>query len=49
MLGISANKMASLISSGALPYEQDPLDHRVKLVNSKDVEELMRKSGHGSK
>ena len=49
MLGISANKMASLISSGTLPYEQDPLDHRVKLVNRKDVEELMRKSGHGSK
>lgn len=47
ILGISANKMAALIGSGALPYEQDPLDHRVKLVRRKDVEELMRKSSHG--
>ena len=47
ILGISANKMASLISSGTLPYEQDPLDHRVKLVRRKDVDDLMRKSSHG--
>lgn len=46
MLGISGNKMAALIRSGALPYEQDPLDHRVKLVRRKDVEGLMRKSNH---
>ena len=46
ILGISANKMASLLSSGALPYEQDPLDHRVKLVSRKDVDDLMRKSSH---
>ena len=48
ILGISANKMASLISSGTLRYEQDPLDHRVKLVNRKDVESLMRKRNHGT-
>jgi hypothetical protein len=47
ILGISGNKMAALIGSGALPHEQDPLDHRVKLVRRKDVEALMRKSSHG--
>ena len=47
-LGISANKMAALISSGTLPYEQDPLDHRVKLINRGDVESLMRKRNHGT-
>ena len=43
ILGISANKMSALIGSGALPYEQDPLDRRVKLVRRSDVEGLMRK------
>ena len=43
LLGISANKMSALIGSGTLPYEQDPLDRRVKLVRRKDVESLMRK------
>lgn len=43
ILGISANKMSALIGSGTLPYEQDPLDHRVKLVRRVDVEGLMRK------
>ncbi|HEX8069065.1 MAG TPA: hypothetical protein VF546_03875 [Pyrinomonadaceae bacterium] len=43
ILGISANKMSALIGSGTLPYEQDPLDRRVKLVKRKDVEGLMRK------
>ena len=47
ILGISANKMAALISSGILPHEQDPLDHRVKLVRRKDVIALMQKSSHG--
>ena len=44
MLGTSGNKMAALIGSGVLPYEQDPLDHRVKLVRRADVEKLVRKS-----
>ena len=48
ILGISANKMAALISSGTLPYEQDPLDHRVKLISRRDVENLMRKRNHGT-
>lgn len=43
ILGISANKMSALIGSGALPYEQDPLDRRVKLVKRVEVEGLMRK------
>ena len=47
ILGISANKMSALISSGTLPYEQDPLDHRVKLVKRGDVISLMRKRFHG--
>lgn len=47
ILGISANKMAALIGSGVIPFEQDPLDHRVKLVSRKDVENLMKRSNHG--
>ena len=47
ILGISANKMAALIGSGTIPFEQDPLDHRVKLVSRKDVEKLMKRSNHG--
>jgi hypothetical protein len=43
ILGISANKMSALIGSGTLPYEQDPLDRRVKLVKRSDLEGLMRK------
>jgi len=46
LLGISANKMAALIGSGTIPFEQDPLDHRVKLVSRKDVERLMQRSSH---
>jgi hypothetical protein len=47
LLGVSANKMAALIGSGAIPFEQDPLDHRVKLVSRKDIEKLMKRSQHG--
>ena len=43
ILGISANKMSALIGSGTLPYEQDPLDRRVKLVRRADVVGLMRR------
>ena len=41
ILGISANKMAALIGGGALPHQPDPLDHRVKLVRRRDVENLI--------
>jgi hypothetical protein len=47
LLGISANKMAALIGSGTIPFEQDPLDHRVKLVSRKNVEKLLKRSQHG--
>lgn len=47
LLGISANKMAALIGSGTIPFEQDPLDHRVKLVSRKDIEQLLKRSNHG--
>ncbi len=47
ILGISANKMSSLISSGVLPIDHDPLDHRVKLVKRKDIDNLMRKRSNG--
>lgn len=47
LLGVSANKMAALIGSGAIPFEQDPLDHRVKLVSRKDVQKLIKRSQHG--
>ena len=42
-LGISEAKMTSLISNGVLKYEQDLLDHRVKLVKRDALEELLRK------
>ncbi len=42
ILGISANKMSALIGSGTLPFEQDPLDRRVKLLRRSDIEGLMR-------
>ena len=44
ILGVSPNKMSKLISDGTLPYDQDPLDQRVKLVFLKDVENLKRLS-----
>jgi hypothetical protein len=44
ILGVSPNKMSKLVSDGTLPYEQDPLDQRVKLVFVKDVENLKRLS-----
>ncbi len=40
-LGVSKKKMASLLAEGALPFQLDPLDKRVKLVRRSDVERLM--------
>ena len=45
ILGVSPNKMSKLVNDGTLPYEQDPLDQRVKLVFLQDVEKLKRLSG----
>ncbi len=45
-LGISFAKMTSLINSGAIQFEQDPLDHRVKLVKRADLEALKRQRSY---
>jgi Helix-turn-helix domain len=42
ILHISPNKMSQLVRTGKLPYTQDPLDYRVKLVRRKDVEALLQ-------
>jgi hypothetical protein len=42
-LGVSQAKMTSLINNGVIPYELDPLDHRVKLVKRADLEALLQK------
>ena len=42
ILGISSNKIAHLVSTGALPFETNPLDRRVKLVRLRDVQALQR-------
>lgn len=44
-LGISFAKMTSLVTSGILPFEEDPLDRRVKLVKRSDLEALRRQQG----
>lgn len=41
-LGISFSKMSYLIHKGMIEYEEDPLDHRVKLVKREDLEALLR-------
>jgi hypothetical protein len=41
-LGISFSKMSYLIHKGTIKYEEDPLDHRVKLVKREDLEALLR-------
>lgn len=42
-LGVSHAKITSLIRSGVLRCETDPLDHRVKLIRRSDLEALMRR------
>lgn len=44
-LEISFAKMTALVNSGAVPWEPDPLDHRVKLVKRADLEVLKRQRG----
>jgi hypothetical protein len=41
-LGISPSKMTHLIHNGMIKYEEDPFDHRVKLVRREDLEALLR-------
>jgi len=45
VLRISPNKMTQLVRTGVLPYKQDPLDARVKLVERGDVEALLKERG----
>lgn len=44
-LGVGNKKMAQLLKEGLLPWEQDPLDKRSKLVKRSDVEALKARSG----
>ena len=39
-LGVNVMKITSLVQSGRLKYEIDPLDNRVKLVRRSDLETL---------
>jgi sulfur carrier protein ThiS len=39
-LGVSHAKLTSLVNTGVIPHERDPLDHRVKLVRRSDLEKL---------
>lgn len=39
-IGCSWSKLTSLISSGKIPFEADPLDNRVKLVKRSDLDKL---------
>ncbi len=41
-LGVSVSKMISLVSSGRIAVEDDPLDRRVRLVRRSDLEKLLR-------
>jgi hypothetical protein len=40
-LGVSVSKMTSLVSSGKIAVEDDPLDRRVRLVRRSDLEKLL--------
>jgi len=42
-LGVSVQKMSSLVKSGILKFETSPLDGRLRLVKRSDLEELKRK------
>jgi hypothetical protein len=42
-LGVSHQKMTTLVRKGILPYSDDELDHRVKLVKKADLEALKQR------
>jgi hypothetical protein len=42
-LGVSFTKLTSLVASGKIPYEVNPLDHRVKLIKRSDLDTLLRR------
>ncbi len=39
-LGVSHAKITSLVKTGIIPHERNPLDHRVKLIRKSDLERL---------
>lgn len=41
-LGVSFSKMTTLVGSGRITVEDDPLDRRVRLVRRSDLEKLLR-------
>jgi hypothetical protein len=41
-LGVSFTKMTTLVRSGQISYEVNPLDHRVKLIKRSDLDTLLR-------
>src|SRR5690242_15743921 len=44
LLGVSRRKMDQLIADGELHTQQDPLDHRRKLILRSEVDALLRRS-----
>ena len=46
VLGISKKKMSSLLAEGLIPFRFDPLDKRVKLVDSTDIQRLCEVKSH---
>jgi hypothetical protein len=40
ILQVSRKKMSALLAEGTIPFKEDPLDKRVKLVYEKDIERL---------
>jgi hypothetical protein len=41
-LEVSHAKITSLVKTGVIPHERDPLDHRFKIVKKADLEKLKR-------
>jgi hypothetical protein len=44
-LGVSHAKMTSLVKTGVIPHERNPLDHRVKLIRKSELEKLRQVVG----
>jgi hypothetical protein len=45
-LGVSHAKLTSLVKTGIIPHERDPLDNRIKLIRKSDLEKLKRSREH---
>jgi hypothetical protein len=44
-LGVSHAKITCLVKTGVIPYELNPLDHRIKLIKKSDLEKLRQAVG----